>query len=147
MTIDPNPLLIVITGPTAVGKTALAIEVATAFSTEIISADSRQFYKELKIGTATPTRAELKAVPHHFIAHISIHDTYNVSRFEEDAIKKLAQLFLSHEQVILSGGSGLYINSVCHGIDDLLRRAGVPVHLGRALCCKLRLAYPEQQVY
>ncbi len=119
MTIDSRSLLIVITGPTAIGKTSLAIKVATAFSTEIISADSRQFYKEMRIGTATPAAAELKAVPHHFIGHISIHDTYNVSHFEEDALKKLDQLFTTRNQIILTGGSGLYINAVCHGIDDL----------------------------
>jgi len=119
MIIDSKPLLIVITGPTAIGKTSLAIKVATAFSTEIISADSRQFYEEMRIGTATPAAAELEAVPHHFIGHISIHDAYNVSRFEEDALKKLDQLFTTRNQIILTGGSGLYINAVCHGIDDL----------------------------
>jgi len=119
MTIDSKPLLIVITGPTAIGKTSLSIKVATAFSTEIISADSRQFYKEMRIGTATPAAAELKAVPHHFIGHISIHDAYNVSHFEEDALKKLDQLFTGRDYIILTGGSGLYINAVCHGIDDL----------------------------
>lgn len=119
MTIDSKPLLIVITGPTAIGKTSLAIKVASALSTEIISADSRQFYKEMRIGTGTPAVAELKAVPHHFIGHISIHDAYNVSHFEEDALKKLDQLFTSRDYIILTGGSGLYINAVCHGIDDL----------------------------
>ena len=119
MTIDSQPLLIVITGPTAAGKTSLAIEVASDFFTEIISADSRQFYKEMRIGTGAPTAAELKTVPHHFIGHISIHDVYNVSRFEEDALKKLDQLFTIRNPIILTGGSGLYINAVCHGIDDL----------------------------
>jgi tRNA dimethylallyltransferase len=119
MTIDQNPLLIVITGPTAVGKTALAIEIAKSFATEILSADSRQFYREMKIGTAIPTAAQLNAVPHHFIGHISIHDTYNVSRFEEDALATLDHLLPSTGQSVLTGGSGLYINAVCHGIDDL----------------------------
>jgi len=119
MTIDSNPLLIVITGPTAVGKTTLAIEIAKAFFSEILSADSRQFYKEMRIGTASPSSIELKAVPHHFIGHISIHDEYNVSRYEEDALKMLDQLFTHNHQVILTGGSGLYIKAVCHGIDEL----------------------------
>jgi tRNA dimethylallyltransferase len=119
MTIDSNPLLIVITGPTAVGKTALAIELATTFITEILSADSRQFYKEMKIGTGAPTQVELQTVPHHFIGHISIKDGYNVSRFEEDTLNVLNRLFTRYHQAILTGGSGLYINAVCHGIDDL----------------------------
>src|ERR1035438_8306126 len=93
MTIDSKPLLVVITGPTAVGKTNLAIDIAKTFSTEILSADSRQFYKEMKIGTAVPADDQLKIVPHHFIGHISIHDEYNVSRFEADALKKLDRLF------------------------------------------------------
>jgi tRNA dimethylallyltransferase len=119
MTTDAKPLLVVITGPTSIGKTTLAIEAAKAFSTEILSADSRQFYREMKIGTATPSAAELNLVPHHFIGHLSIHDEYNVSRFEADALKKLDELFIRHTVVILTGGAGLYINAVCHGIDDL----------------------------
>ena len=119
MTIDSKPLLVVITGPTAVGKTNLAIDIAKTFSTEILSADSRQFYKEMKIGTAVPADDQLKIVPHHFIGHISIHDEYNVSRFEADALKKLDRLFQVKNIVIMTGGAGLYINAVCHGIDDL----------------------------
>jgi tRNA dimethylallyltransferase len=118
MTIDA-PLLIVITGPTAVGKTSLSIQIAKHFSTEIISADSRQFYKELKIGTAVPSDEELNAVKHHFIGHLSIHDYYNVSRFESDALDLLGKLFSNHKTVVMTGGSGLYINGVCHGIDAL----------------------------
>jgi tRNA dimethylallyltransferase len=119
MTIDSSPLLIVITGPTASGKTSLAVDIALALQTEILSADSRQFYKEMRIGTATPAMAELKGVPHHFLGHISIHDEYNVSRFEADALRKLGELFTRRNQLILAGGSGLYINAVCYGIDDL----------------------------
>jgi len=113
------PRLVVITGPTAVGKTGIAIHLARHFQTEILSADSRQFFRELKIGTAAPSPEELKAVPHHFIGHLSIHEPYNVSRFETDALTKLTTLFALHDLVLLTGGSGLYINALCHGIDLL----------------------------
>jgi tRNA dimethylallyltransferase len=119
MIIDPRGLLIVITGPTAVGKTSLTLQLARSLGTEIISADSRQLYKEMRIGTARPSEADLKLVPHHFIGHLSIHDEYNVSRFEEDVLNLLPGLFRQWECVIMTGGSGLYINAVCHGIDDL----------------------------
>jgi tRNA dimethylallyltransferase len=119
MIIDPKRYLLVITGPTAVGKTALTIHLAQSLKTEILSADSRQFYREMRIGTARPGEKELSLVPHHFIGHISIHDEYNVSRFETDALNLLEQLFMNHQVVIMTGGSGLYINAVCHGIDDL----------------------------
>jgi tRNA dimethylallyltransferase len=119
MTTDPQHTLIVITGPTAVGKTSVAISLAKSLSTEIISADSRQFYKELKIGTARPTDEELAEVPHHFIGNISIHENYNVSLFETEALALLDNLFKTRKTVIIAGGSGLYINAVCHGIDDL----------------------------
>ncbi|HNW98977.1 MAG TPA: tRNA (adenosine(37)-N6)-dimethylallyltransferase MiaA [Bacteroidales bacterium] len=111
--------IIIITGPTAVGKTKLSIEVAKFFRTEIISADSRQFYKELKIGTAPPSDSELKEVKHHFIGHLSIYDYYNVSKYENDAIKKIDSLFKDHDRLIMTGGSGLYIDAVVKGIDDL----------------------------
>jgi tRNA dimethylallyltransferase len=116
---NSDKTLIIVTGPTAVGKTSLSIELAKIFSTEIISVDSRQFYRELKIGTAPPTSHELQEVKHHFIGHLSIHDYYNVSKFETDAIDLLNNLFCSHEKVLLTGGSGLYINAVLNGIDDL----------------------------
>ncbi len=119
MTTDVPHQLIVITGPTAVGKTSLTIQIARHFFTEIISADSRQFYKEMRIGTARPSKTEMKAVPHHFIGHLSIHDPYNVSRFENDALSKLEDLFSKHHIVLLTGGAGLYINAVCSGIDEL----------------------------
>ncbi|MCX6243267.1 MAG: tRNA (adenosine(37)-N6)-dimethylallyltransferase MiaA [Bacteroidetes bacterium] len=116
---DPRNTLIVITGPTAVGKTSLTIHLARSLGTEIISADSRQFYREMSIGTARPSEEELKSAPHHFIGQLSIQDDYNVSRFEADVLKLLEELFKKHKCVIMAGGSGLYINAVCHGIDDL----------------------------
>lgn len=118
MTTD-SPLLVVIAGPTAVGKTGFSIELAKHFSTEILSADSRQFYREMKIGTAAPSPEELAAVPHHFIGHLGIQDPYNVSRFEQDALNLLEELFRRHPVVVLTGGSGLYIQALCSGIDDL----------------------------
>jgi tRNA dimethylallyltransferase len=117
--INSDKTLIIVTGPTAVGKTSLSIELAKIFCTEIISADSRQFYREMKIGTAPPSRKELNEVKHHFIGHLSIHDSYNVSKFETDAISLLNNLFCNHDKVLMTGGSGLYINAVINGIDDL----------------------------
>lgn len=119
MMTNSDKQIIIITGPTAVGKTKLSIEVAKFFRTEIISADSRQFYKELKIGTAPPSDSELKEVKHHFIGHLSIYDYYNVSKYENDAIKKIDSLFKDHDRLIMTGGSGLYIDAVVKGIDDL----------------------------
>jgi len=110
--------LITVVGPTAIGKTAMAIKLALHFNTEIISADSRQFYKEMRIGTAVPSEEELASVPHHFIQHKSIFDTYSVGKFERDAIKKLNELFKKHDVVIMAGGSGLYVNAVIDGLDD-----------------------------
>jgi tRNA dimethylallyltransferase len=114
-----NNKLIVIEGPTGVGKTAYAIEVAKELKTEIISADSRQFYKELNIGVARPSKEELAEVKHHFIAHIGIEDYYSVSKFETDVLDLLEKLFITHESVVMVGGSGLYVNAVCNGIDEL----------------------------
>jgi tRNA dimethylallyltransferase len=110
--------LVVIAGPTGVGKTALAIQLAKHFDTKIISADSRQFYKEMSIGTAKPTPAELKEAEHLFIDSLSIHDNYSIGDFEKDAITTLDALFKDHQLVFLVGGSGLYINAVLYGVDE-----------------------------
>ena len=110
--------LIVITGPTAVGKTSVAIEAAKTLRTEIISCDSRQMYREMRIGTAVPTEEELAAVPHHFIGNLSIRDYYNVSMFEQECLQLLDQLFTKYPAVVMTGGSGLYIDALCKGIDD-----------------------------
>jgi len=117
----PQPSLIVIIGPTAIGKTELCIELAESFNTEIISADSRQIYKELNIGTAKPGKEDLERVPHHFIGTKSIHDYYTAGMFELDVLQLLEDLFNEHNQIIMTGGSGLYINAVCEGIDALPR--------------------------
>jgi len=111
--------LIIITGPTAVGKTDLAIRLAQHWKTEILSCDSRQIYKEMKIGTAVPEPSQLEAVPHHFIANISIHDYYSVFQFEQQAIALLDQLFLTRQKVVMTGGSGLYMDCIINGIDDI----------------------------
>lgn len=110
--------VIVIVGPTAIGKTALAIKVANHFNTEILSADSRQFFREMNIGTAVPDASELAAAPHHFIQHLSIEDDYSVGQFEKDAVKCIAQLHAVHKTVVLVGGSGMYVDAVINGLDD-----------------------------
>ena len=111
--------LITIAGPTAIGKTALAIEVARHYQTEIISADSRQFFKEMSIGTAKPNAQELAAAPHHFVNSHSIHDTFTVGDFEKQAIQKIEELFQKHDVLVMVGGSGLYVNAVLYGFDEL----------------------------
>lgn len=110
-------ILISIVGPTAIGKTALSIQLAQHFNAEIISADSRQFYKEMTIGTAVPSEDELEAVKHHFIQHKSISETYNVGDFERDAISKLKVLHKTNSVAIMVGGSGLYVKAVEKGLD------------------------------
>lgn len=112
-----NKYLISIVGPTAIGKTALSIKLANYFNTEIISADSRQFFKEMSIGTAAPTEEELAAAPHHFIHHKSITEDYNVGAFEKDALIKIEELHQKHDIVIMVGGSGLYVDAVTKGLD------------------------------
>jgi tRNA dimethylallyltransferase len=110
--------LICIVGPTAIGKTALSIKLANHFSTEIISADSRQFYKEMNIGTAVPSSNELKEVKHHFVQNKTIFEGYNVGSFEKDAIQLLGDLFKVNPVIIMVGGSGLYVDSVIKGLDE-----------------------------
>ncbi len=110
--------LISVVGPTAIGKTRLAILLAKYFKTEIISADSRQFYEEMQIGTAVPSEEELLTVPHHFIHHKSIFDAYSVGDFEKEAIALLAKLFERHDVMIMVGGSGLYVDAVTKGLDE-----------------------------
>jgi len=111
--------LIVIVGPTAIGKTSLSINLAKYYNTEIISADSRQFFKELLIGTAPPSKKELSIIRHHFVQHISIEEEYNVGKFEKQAIKKIEELFCFKDKLILVGGSGLYIDAICYGLDEM----------------------------
>lgn len=113
-----SPALVVITGPTAVGKTNLCIELAQHFNCEIISADSRQFFKELRIGTAKPSEEEMQGIVHHFIDSHSIKKDYNVTDFEQDTLKLLKALFIKNPIVILTGGSGLYIDAICKGFDE-----------------------------
>lgn len=111
--------LIAIVGPTAVGKTAMAISLAQYFKTEIISADSRQFYREMTIGTAKPDAEELASAPHHFINSHSIRQDYSAGDFEREALLRLNELFKQHDVVIMVGGSGLFVRALCEGLDDL----------------------------
>jgi tRNA dimethylallyltransferase len=111
--------LIIIAGPTSVGKTDMAIRLAKFFGTEIINADSRQVYQEIKTGTAVPSAMQLAQVRHHLVGHRSIHQPYNASLFELEAIEILDSLFAHYNVVIMAGGSGMYIEAVCHGIDDI----------------------------
>lgn len=110
--------LITIVGPTAIGKTSLSILIASYFKTEIISCDSRQFYKEMTIGTAVPEKEELAEVTHHFIQNRSVFEDYNVGAFERDALNVLDTLFKKHNIVVMVGGSGLYVKAVLEGLDD-----------------------------
>jgi tRNA dimethylallyltransferase len=116
-----NKYLVVLSGSTAVGKTVLAIKLAQQFKTVVLSADSRQVFKEMAIGTAKPTLEEQQGVKHYFIDHVSIHDqpVYDAAQFEKEAIALLDELFQSHDVVILAGGSGLYVNAVLNGLDDM----------------------------
>ena len=114
-----SKFLITIVGPTAIGKTSLAIKLARNYKTEIISADSRQFYRELNIGTAKPSNDELSSIKHHLINNISVNDKYDISQFESDARKIIDKLFKTKDYVILVGGSGLYIDTILYGIDKI----------------------------
>ena len=126
--------LISIVGPTAIGKTSLSIKLAKHFNTEIVSADSRQFFKEMQIGTAAPTLEELSAAKHHFIHHKSIQDNYNVGAFEKDVLQTLKTLFKTLDVVIMVGGSGLYVDAITNGLDDFPDvDASIREHLNKTL--------------
>lgn len=111
--------LISVVGPTGIGKTRLAIDLAKHFDTEIVSCDSRQFFKEMKIGTASPSEEELAEASHHFIGNLSVEEYYSIGQYEEDALKKLNELFENYETVILVGGSMMYEKAVIEGLNDL----------------------------
>lgn len=108
-----------VVGPTAVGKTDICINLAEYFSTEIVSADSRQFYKEMNLGTAKPSSEELTKIRHHLVDHLSIHDPYTVKDFEIDALDKIDEIHLRKDTAVLAGGSGLYVQALCNGLDDM----------------------------
>jgi len=129
-----NKTLISIVGPTAIGKTRVSIEVAKALETEIISCDSRQFYKEMCIGTAVPEKEELNAVKHHFIQQLSIFDTYSVGQYETEALELIEKKFRTHQTLLLTGGSGLYQKAVLEGLDDFPKvKASIRENLNRTL--------------
>ncbi|WP_304132707.1 tRNA (adenosine(37)-N6)-dimethylallyltransferase MiaA [Mesonia mobilis] len=129
-----NKTLISVVGPTAIGKTSTGIALAQHYQTEIISADSRQFFKEMEIGTAVPSSEELAAAKHHFIQHISVEEEYSVGDFETEAIEKLNELFKQHNQVLMVGGSGLYVKAVLEGLDHFPKvEASVREHLNLQL--------------
>lgn len=111
--------LISVVGPTGIGKTRLAVDLAKHFDTEIVSCDSRQFFKEMKIGTASPLEEELAEAPHHFIGNLSVEEYYSIGQYEEDALKKLHELFEKYDTVILVGGSMMYEKAVIEGLNDL----------------------------
>lgn len=143
--------LIVIVGPTAIGKTALSIEIAKEYNCDILSADSRQFYKEMEIGTAKPTLSEMDGVTHHFVNNLSIHDRYTAGMFEIDAIKTLEQVYKTDDIAILVGGSGLFVDAVCFGFDDVPSNQEIrtslikelEIHGIEALCLELKEKDPE----
>lgn len=111
--------LIVLIGPTGVGKTELSLSIAEHFQTCILSADSRQLYQELKIGTAAPTPSQLARVPHHFVGTLRLTDYYSAAQYEADVLEKLEELFQHNDTVVLTGGSMMYVDAVCKGIDDI----------------------------
>ena len=111
--------LIVLTGPTAVGKTAVSLDIAKHFGIPVINADSRQIFKELKIGTARPTEEEMQEVKHYFVGTLGIEDYYSASLYEQQVLELLEKEFQSHDYALLSGGSMMYIDAVCDGIDDI----------------------------
>lgn len=144
--------LFVLIGPTGVGKTELSLNIAEMLGCDIVSADSRQMYAELKIGTASPTQEQLSRVKHHFVGNLSLTDYYSAARYEEEAIECISRLFESNESVLLTGGSMMYIDAVCKGIDDIptvdeeTRSFMMERYESEgleALCTELRLLDPE----
>ncbi|WP_186756304.1 tRNA (adenosine(37)-N6)-dimethylallyltransferase MiaA [Echinicola salinicaeni] len=119
MALENDKYLLVIVGPTAVGKTNLCINLAKKIDTEIVSSDSRQFYREMELGTAKPSEDELREVKHHFVNNLSIFDDYDVRKFEKEALELMENLFKSHDILIMTGGSGLFVNAICEGFDDI----------------------------
>ena len=149
---NQQPTLIVITGPTGVGKTATAIAVAKALGTDIISADSRQIYREIPIGTAAPTAEQMAAVPHHFVQFKNLDDYYSAAQFEEEVLQLLPQLFSRSPYAVMCGGSMMYVDAVCRGIDDIptispeVRQATLQLYQAEGLdglLARLQAADPE----
>ncbi|MFN8287777.1 MAG: tRNA (adenosine(37)-N6)-dimethylallyltransferase MiaA [Chitinophagales bacterium] len=139
--------LIVICGPTAIGKTALSIELAKRYSAEIISADSRQFYREMNIGTAKPTEQELREVPHHFINNISIHNkSYSAGKYEFEVLDFLEGYYQSHNVAVMVGGSGLFINAVCSGFDQMHKPDDNQLWVVRKLLNEKSLEWLQEEV-
>lgn len=147
-----TPTLIVLIGPTGVGKTELSLKIAENYHTEIISADSRQLYADLKIGTAAPTREQLERVRHHFVGTLQLTDYYSAAQYEADVLNTLNQLFQIHPVVLLTGGSMMYVDAVCKGIDDIptVDRETRELMIHRyetegleRLCAELKLLDPE----
>ena len=149
---NSKPTLIVLIGPTGIGKTDLSLNIAEHYNTEIISADSRQLYADLKIGTAAPTPEQLARVKHHFVGTLQLTDYYSAAQYEAEVMKKLDELFKRHNVIVLTGGSMMYVDAVCKGIDDIptvdeetrktLMQHYENVGLGR-LCAELKILDPE----
>lgn len=149
---NSKPTLIVLIGPTGIGKTDLSLNIAEHYNTEIISADSRQLYADLKIGTAAPTQEQLARVKHHFVGTLQLTDYYSAAQYEAEVIKKLDELFKRHNVIVLTGGSMMYVDAVCKGIDDIptvdeetrktLMQHYENVGLER-LCAELKILDPE----
>lgn len=147
-----KPILIVLIGPTGIGKTDLSLEIAEKYHTSIISSDSRQLYSDLKIGTAAPTPEQLARVPHYFVGILKLTDYYSAARYEEEVMKKLEELFPANPVIVLTGGSMMYVDAVCKGIDDIptvdeeTRRYMMERYNQEgleALCAELKLRDPE----